>query len=155
MNANFRTSMVMLALVLFGTIRIEAATVLWVAPDGRDDAAGSADRPFATLTRARDAVREMVRAGLSDDVVVRLRGGTYRLTETLVLTPEDSGTREHSITYESADGEQAILKGSRLLSGQWERVDGTLWRLAVPEAAGGKWASRSSAPASRTAVTSR
>jgi len=142
MNANFRTSMVMLALVLFGTIRIEAATVLWVAPDGRDDSAGTADRPFATLARARDAVREMVSAGLKDNVVVRLRGGTYRLTGTLVLTPEDGGTREHSITYESANGEQAILKGSRLLSGQWERVDGTLWKLAVPEAAGGKWAFR-------------
>ena len=142
MNANFRTSMVMLALVLFGPIRIEAATVLWVAPDGRDDAAGTADRPFATLTRARDAVREMVRAGLSDDVVVRLRGGTYRLTETLVLTPEDSGTREHSITYVSADGELANLKGSRWLPRKWERMDGTLWKLAVPEAAGGKWAFR-------------
>lgn len=128
--------------MLFLALTARAETVVWVAPDGRDDAAGTEARPFQTLGRARDAVRVLVRAGLKDNVVVRLRGGDYRLTETLTLTPEDSGTVEHSVTFASADGERATLKGSRVLSGRWEQVDGTLWKLAVPETAGGKWAFR-------------
>ncbi len=121
---------------------VGAATVLWVAPDGRDEAPGTMERPFATLARARDAVRALVRAGLKDDVVVRLRGGDYRLSETLTLTAEDAGSAEHSVTFASADGERAALKGSRILTGQWERVEGNLWKLAVPEATAGKWAFR-------------
>jgi hypothetical protein len=128
--------------LLFLALAVRAETVIWVAPNGRDDAPGTNDQPFQTLGRARDAVRALVREGLKDDVVVRLRGGDYRLTETLTLTAEDSGTVEHSVTFASADGQRAALKGSRVLNGQWERVEGTLWKLAVPEATAGKWAFR-------------
>jgi hypothetical protein len=39
-----------------------------VAVTGSDENPGTADRPFATLARARDAVRERIRAGLKADV---------------------------------------------------------------------------------------
>ena len=134
-----RFSLVSLLLL---ALTARAETVVWVAPDGRDSAPGTKDQPFQTPARARDAVRALVGAGLKDNVVVRFRGGDYRLTETLTLTAEDSGTLEHSVTFASADGERATLKGSRVLTGRWEQVNGTLWKLAVPEAAGGKWAFR-------------
>src|SRR5690242_3359399 len=73
----------------------------YVSPDGNDtwsgtvaDAnAGRTDGPFATPARARDAVRAARRGGkAAGGATVHLRGGTYALTEPLVLTPEDSGT---------------------------------------------------------------
>src|SRR5690348_1287014 len=77
--------------------------VFYVAPNGNDAWSGRrarADRakgegPFATLQRARDAVRALKRAHggtLTQPVTILVRGGTYRLTEPLVFTPEDSGT---------------------------------------------------------------
>ena len=65
----------------------------YVAPDGRNDHAGTLAEPFATFERARDAIRVLKRAqGLPDGgVTVWLRGGEYALKAPLVLTPEDSG----------------------------------------------------------------
>jgi hypothetical protein len=61
----------------------------FVAPDGRDDAPGTIERPFATLERVRDAARAISK---DRDVVVIVRGGTYRLQRTFVLTPK---TQDH------------------------------------------------------------
>ncbi|MGA2660073.1 MAG: hypothetical protein ABSH34_21430, partial [Verrucomicrobiota bacterium] len=40
------------------------ASDFFVAPTGNDANPGTADRPFATLERARDAVRQLKQAGL-------------------------------------------------------------------------------------------
>lgn len=50
-----------------------------MSPDGSDDNPGTQVRPFLTLTRARDAVREVSEA-MTADVHVYLRDGKYRLS---------------------------------------------------------------------------
>ena len=70
----------------------------YVATDGRDDGPGTAERPFASVARARDAAREKIAAGLAGDVTVLVRGGTYFLAEPLVFTADDSGTEQHAVT---------------------------------------------------------
>ena len=59
----------------------EAPLELYVSPGGNDAASGAQAQPFATLGRARDAVRELHKApGVQDRAVrVILRGGTYFL----------------------------------------------------------------------------
>jgi hypothetical protein len=100
----------------------------YVAPDGNDDAAGTAEKPFQTLFRARKAVREVNRH-MKADVVIHLRRGTYHLSEPLVLTEKDSGHHGFAVVYRSADGPgQARLSGSRLLTG-WERHEGDIWKI--------------------------
>ena len=53
----------------------------YVSSDGNDAWSGTLrepateDGPFATLTRARDAVRELIKAGLDNDVCVYICGG--------------------------------------------------------------------------------
>ena len=53
--------------------------------------------PFATLERARDAIRGLKSPkGLpAGGVRIVLHNGTYRLERTRTLDPEDSGTRSH------------------------------------------------------------
>ncbi|MHC4201658.1 MAG: hypothetical protein ACYSU0_16860, partial [Planctomycetota bacterium] len=70
-----------------------------VAPAGDDANPGTRQRPFATITRARDEVRRKVAGGLRADITVLIRGGTYRVREPIVFGPEDSGAGRHSITY--------------------------------------------------------
>jgi len=90
----------------------------YVSPAGKDSNPGTKDAPFATIARARDAVRPL--AG-SKPITVVLSGGTYFLPETLVFKPEDSG-----VAYAAAPGENVILSGGRRISG-WKKADDSLW----------------------------
>ena len=66
------------------------ATEFYVSPAGSDAGAGTADQPWATLTRARDAVRALKTQGpLTEAVRVHVADGVYRITEPLVLTPDE------------------------------------------------------------------
>ncbi len=103
-----------LALALVAVLPLHGAprpsATLNVAPDGSDAADGSSARPFATPARARDAVRRLRRDRPEvGDVTVRLRGGTYRLAETLVFGLSDSAPDGHTTTFAAAAGERAIL----------------------------------------------
>ena len=65
---------------------------LYVAVDGNDNNPGTASAPLASIARARDLLRPRFAAGMNADVLVLIRGGTYRLEQPLVFGPEDSGT---------------------------------------------------------------
>ena len=62
-------------------------TTLYVAPGGNDANPGTQAQPFATLEKARQAVRA-VNQQMQGDMVVVLRGGTYRIDRSLVFGPE-------------------------------------------------------------------
>ncbi len=123
-----------------------AETVYYVAPDGQDSYTGriaapdgAGDGPFRTVERARDAVRRLHRDGkLTGPVTVMLRGGTYRLSEPLVLEPQDSGAEQAPITYACHPGEKPILSGGREITG-WKRGEGDLWEVHLPQVEGGAW----------------
>lgn len=120
----------------------EPVLVLHVAPAGHDAGDGTAAAPFATVARARDAIREFRRSHggrLPGPVTVRLRGGVYRLEQTLVFTPEDSGAPAAPVTYEASPGERPVLSGGRPVRG-WTRHDERLWAAHVP------WAASSESP---------
>ncbi len=120
---------------------VTTAADFYVAPDGNDADVGSQGKPFETLQRARDAVRNVKGAGrLKGPVTVWLRGGVYQLNTPVVFTPADSGTASAPVTYASLPGEQATLSGGRRLSGVWKRTPGKpYWQLDVPQARDGQW----------------
>src|SRR5690606_26265209 len=89
----------------------------WVSPDGDDGAPGTKDRPFRTLSRARDALRELIQAGAKRDFLVLVRGGEHSLREPLVFGREDSAPEGHTITYAAAEGETPRFSGGRSIHG--------------------------------------
>ncbi len=96
------------------TIAPCAALELHVAPGGDDAGPGTARRPFATLTRARDAVREAKADGLPEGgITVWLHGGRYELAERLELGPEDSGSENAPILWRAQPGKPVVLSGGR------------------------------------------
>ena len=107
-----------------------SATVFYVAPQGNNawsgtlaqaDANGT-DGPFASLQRARDAVRSLKASGLPEGgVTIWVRGGRYELLETFTLTAEDAGTAESPILYAAYPGEEVILSGGKQLK-DWKEV---------------------------------
>lgn len=91
------------------------------------------DGPFATVERARDAVRELKRQGaLRQPVTVYIRGGRYALGEPLRFTAEDSGTLACPVTYAAYRDEKPILSGGRAITGR-------LWAAEIPAMCEGKW----------------
>lgn len=108
----------------------------------------SKDGPFRTLARARAAVRALRKNGeLGQPVTITVRGGTYYLDETLILTPEDSGTASCPIVWEAASGEEVVLSGGKPLQTAWQnekstplrKEDRAIWYTDLPEARGGAW----------------
>jgi len=124
-----------------------AAPDFVVATNGNDAWSGAlaepnaegTDGPFATLARARDAVRE-AKAALPEPRAwtIALRGGVHELAEPLVLSPEDSGAgRDTPVTFAAFPGEQPIVSGGSTIGG-WGR-QGDLFVTMVPEVAEGRW----------------
>ncbi len=126
--------------------------VFYVSPDGNDAWSGKllspndseTDGPFATLQRARDAIRELKRQqdnSLEQPVTVFVRGGTYFLDEPIVFTPEDSGTEGRPITFEAYRDETPVISGGQRITG-WKQVTvkgKQLWAAEIPEVREGKW----------------
>ena len=93
---------------------------LFVAPDGDDANPGTEQRPFRTLERGRDAVRELKQGGPLPEggVAIVLEGGVYRReTQSFTLTAEDSGTAAAPVIVQAAPGEAPILRGGRRVTG--------------------------------------
>ena len=116
-----------------------SAADFYVAPGGNDANSGSAEKPFATLGRARDAVRAIKAKGpLAEPVQVHIADGTYSLVEPLVLAPEDSGTQQAPVTYQAMPGARPVLSGGRVLRG-WQKGEDGVWKTHIPEVAAGQW----------------
>ncbi len=129
----------LLACAILCLATVVSAADYYVAPNGNDAHPGTADRPFATLARARDAIRERKQQGpLDGPVCVHVAGGEYRLVEPLVLGPRDSGTADAPIAYQAAPGEQPVFSGGRAITG-WQESENGLWKVHLPEVADGSW----------------
>jgi hypothetical protein len=110
----------------------------YVATDGSDTYPGTLGQPFATLDKARSGVRDRIKGGLEEDVLVLIRGGTYHLEKPFFLGPKDSGTREHSITYAAYPGERVVLSAGRPITG-WKAGPDDRWTVELPAVREGRW----------------
>ena len=115
-----------------------AAVEFFVAPNGSDASPGTREKPFATIAKARDAVRPLIAAGLKSPVNVYLREGTYRLNEPLAFGPAGLGDEKFAVTYAAQPGETVVISGGRPISG-WKRGDGEVWTAPVPGVREGQW----------------
>jgi hypothetical protein len=119
----------------------KTAAEFHVAPSGNDAGSGTAAQPFATLERARDAVRSLKSepgALPAGGVTVWVRGGVYALERSLVFTPADSGTPEAPVVYAAWPGETPILSGGVALR-DWTVTAEGHWQTVVPGVKEGEW----------------
>ncbi len=98
----------------------------FVSPAGDDANPGTLKKPFATLERAEQVVREK-------HGNVFLRGGTYYLPSTLVLTAEDSGTKGAPVIFQNYQGEKPVISGGvRLDNLDWQPCTNGIFKAQVP-----------------------
>lgn len=108
-----------------------AAEKFYVAPNGNDVWTGQlaspnrdqSDGPFATLERARDAIRELKnRSGLPPGgVTVDLGGGVYERSQAFKLTADDSGEEARPIVYRATPNAEVRIAGGKIVT-EWKLV---------------------------------
>ncbi len=129
-------------------VESSSGKVFYVSPKGNDTWSGTlakpvrgqTDGPFATIGRARDVIRQMKREGaFNQPVTVYLRGGIYFLDETVVFTPEDSGTEKYPIRYVQFGNETPVLSGGRAITPEWTANGPGQIQATLPEVKNGEW----------------
>jgi len=120
-----------------------------ISPAGNDSNPGTLQKPFATLSRARDAVRVLKNTKPDSDITVLIRDGTYYLKETVVFGLGDSGNNNQLITYANYPGEEPTFSSGVKITG-WEKLKkypnalpdkakGKVWVAELPETKGDRW----------------
>lgn len=69
---------------------------------------------YSTIYDAQQAVKSIIRNGLTDEITVQIKCNRYFLNTPIVFTSDDSGTENFPITYRGAVG--AEITGALLLS---------------------------------------
>ena len=104
------------SLLLLGLVLPAYGQPYFVAPAGNDANPGTLERPFASLGRAQEAVRQKPGS-------VWLRGGTYYLPEKLGFTAQDSGTKAAPVVYQAYGREQPVISGGiKLEKPDWQSI---------------------------------
>lgn len=106
-----------------------SSLAFYIAPDGNDRHAGTKNRPWRTLERARDHIRT-IKQDTPTDIIVYLRGGTYYRQDTFELTPQDSGQAGRTVTYRNVPGEVPIISGGQVVTG-WQPAENGIWRAPL------------------------
>lgn len=105
-----------LLLSLLGSLSQQSfATNFYIAPEGDDKNPGTKEKPFKTLSGARDAVRNINKI-MTEDIVVYLRGGLYEVSETIKFEHQDSGFNGHKVIYRAFENEIPIFSGGIALT---------------------------------------
>ena len=117
-----------------------APDTLYVAIDGDDGNPGTEALPFATITRAQEAVRAIKAEGkiLEGGLTVLIAGGVYRLDELLVFGPEDGGGDLGNVFYRAEEGAKVIVSGGRPVTG-WTNAGDNRWTVLLPAVRSGEW----------------
>ena len=109
-------------MIVASTAAFSARGDFYVSPKGSNANPGTKGKPFATLERARDAVR--AREAASGEVTVWLRGGDYVRTTALELSEADSGSADAPVVWSAYRNERVRLLGGQVLTGFEALTDG-------------------------------
>lgn len=114
---------------------VSAQMEFFIATDGSDANSGSNEKPFASLVRAREAIRGLKLKGEYPEkgVTVFLRGGHYFLDKTFALEQKDSGTETGGILYCSYPNETVRVSGAQPIK-EWKPVEGDILERLSPDA---------------------
>ena len=131
------------SLLLLAASGLRTTAADWyVSPGGSDQwtgrvpaaDAGRSDGPFATLEKARGAIRAARAAGDSGPQTVHVRDGVYRFADAFRLEAQDSGSAAAPVVWRAFEGEKPVISGAVALEG-WTAWKGEIQRAPLGVAA--------------------
>ncbi len=132
-----------LIVLLFSYSTIINGKDFYISPLGNDKNPGTKELPFATISFAKDIVREWSLANGNENITVWISGGEYRLNETVVFGLQDGAKPGQTISYEAVKGEKPVISSDVTISG-WKKLKkiprglakiayANVWVAPVPE----------------------
>ena len=126
----------------------------YVATDGNDGWSGTlaepnkdgTDGPFATISRAKEAVR-VFKHNKYRDIYVMIRGGEYTLSKTVTFTANDGHYDSYPIHYMAYPDEEPVFNSDvpvegwtlpKRIAGLPEQARGHVWVAPIPKLPEGK-----------------
>lgn len=97
---------------------------------GSDENSGTREKPFRTIEKAKAVVRQDLQSGMTADITVFLRQGTYLLEKPLIFDPQDSGKNGFKVIYKGYPHEKVQLIGGREIKG-WSVYQGDIYKASV------------------------
>ncbi|NQV35457.1 MAG: hypothetical protein HQ515_22380, partial [Phycisphaeraceae bacterium] len=122
-----RHRITLLAILLLGggydTMADASQVVYHIAPDGSDSHPGTSTRPLASVTGARDAIREYKQSKELPEggITVYLHEGVYPVVSTIEFDERDSGSAESPVVYRAWGQDEVRIMGGM-------EVDSALFR---------------------------
>ncbi len=114
---------------------------LFVAPNGDDSNPGTREKPLATPTGARNALRKIRASNKgalpAGGATIVFADGTYSFTEPVMLDWQDSGTDGAPVVWRAENRLKAGFSGAFKPTG-WKVVDDPAMLALLPESARGK-----------------
>ena len=107
------TRIILPLIFCFFTFHFSLAKDIFVSPKGNDSNNGSKEAPFLTIDRARLAVQDELKIGLTENMYVNLMAGTYTLDEAVVFGLDDSPSGNFTVTYQAFNSDEVIITGAK------------------------------------------
>ncbi len=126
-------SYILIITLIFGGISVtahaESDRAFYVSPLGNDQNAGTLNKPFKTIERARIEVQKYA-SDMSGDIYVYIREGNYFLDESVTFTESDSGTNGYTIHYKNYNNEKPVIYGGKRIEG-WETWQNGIYKTKI------------------------
>ncbi len=100
-------------LIVLLAVTVSNAQTYFVSVNGNDKNSGSFEKPFASLEKAKEAVKK--NNNHLKPIIVYLREGIYYFTKPFTLNSDDAGTENAPIVYAAYQNEKVSIRGSRPL----------------------------------------
>jgi hypothetical protein len=105
------TSIIAVLLLVSVALHAQGPSEFFISPSGNDKGNGTINKPFASLDKARKAVRKLLRDEKDISITVYFRGGDYFFKNTVVFDSLDAGTKDHPVIYSAYKNEKVTLSG--------------------------------------------
>jgi len=128
-------------IILLVTFGCQKNHEYYVSPSGNDQHPGTRKQPFATIQKAKQEVRSVLKRNPHSDVTIYLDGGIYPLTEPLTFKPEDSGKGNVRVIYTALPGEYPFVSGGVEING-WKQTKKHMWVANLPPIGDESWSAR-------------
>ncbi|MDQ8192957.1 right-handed parallel beta-helix repeat-containing protein [Coraliomargarita sp. SDUM461004] len=107
-----RERSLLVALIYFSLGAVLSGASIYVSPNGDDSDDGSVERPFASLQRAQEAVREMLaEQSETESYRIHVAAGIYHLETSLKFGSVDSGRKGATVIWKGDPNGGTILTG--------------------------------------------
>lgn len=80
------------------------------------DSNGGGENTYRSISQAISAAKSIDKT--KNQVVINVKGGTYRLNQTIALEKSDSGSNEYPMVIRAEEGKQVILNAGRQVAGE-------------------------------------